>query len=132
MKITKDNIFIKSLILGTLSGVLSALLLTVIFAFIISSGNVSLKTSGFIASMILVISSFIGGFLASKIRSEKGLITGALTGFCFYVIIVALSLIILKSAVTSSLVIKFAILTFSAAIGGLVGVNSLGKFKKII
>lgn len=132
MKIKKDSIFIKSVAIGLLAGIASTLLLTVIFAFVISSGSVSLKVSGFIATVILVISGFLSGFVSAKIRGEKGIVTGAITGLIFYLIIVALSLIILHSAITSSLIIKLAIMTFSAALGGLLGVNGSGKYKKII
>lgn len=132
MKIKKDNILIKSVAIGTVSGIIITLILTLIFAFVISSSSISLKVSGFIATLILVISSFLSGFISSRIRAEKGLITGALTGFTFYLIIVILSLMILRSAVTSSLVIKLAILCFSSSIGGLLGVNRLTKYKKII
>lgn len=132
MKVSNDNKFGKSIILGTIFGLLSTLVLTVLFALIISKGSISLKVSGLIATLIIVGSSFLSGFVSARIRGEKGLITGAVTGVVFYLIIVVLSLAILHSAVTSSLVIKLAILCFSGSIGGLLGVNRTTKYKKII
>ena len=89
------------------------------------------KVAG-IATLILVVSSFLSGFVSARIRTEKGLITGAITGLVFYLIVVVLSLVILRSAVTSSLIIKLAILCFASSIGGLLGVNRSAKYKKII
>ena len=59
------------------------------------------------------------------------MIVGGITGFIFYLCIVVLSLSILGSAVTSSLIIKLIVITFSAALGGIFGVNK-GVKNKII
>lgn len=131
MKKLIENDLIKSVLIGLLVATLATVFLTCIFALIITYKPVSLKISGLFATIILVISSFIGGFIASMIKKEKGIIVGGITGFIFYLCIVVLSLSILGSAVTSSLVIKLIVITFSAAIGGIFGVNKGIKNKLI-
>ncbi len=131
MKKIIENRLIKSVLIGLGIGTLSTLVLTSIFALIITVSPVSLKISGLIATLILVISGFAGGFFASMINKEKGLVTGAVTGFVYYICIVVLSLAILGSAVTSSLIIKLIVICISAALGGIFGVNRGVKNKLI-
>ena len=120
------TIFRPTCIINVISGNISIFTVDVISD---SGGSILIKR---ITTLFLVVSSFLSGFISARLRTEKGLITGAITGLVFYLIVVVLSLVILRSAVTSSLIIKLAILCFASSIGGLLGVNRSAKYKKII
>ena len=65
-------------------------------------------------------------------NGEKGFIVGMLTGAVYYLTVVVLSLALLRSAVTSSLFIKMAVICFSSSLGGILGVNRASKHHSVI
>ncbi len=132
MKRFADAKLIRSVGIGLLTGAAVTLVLTAVFALIITAKPVSLKVSGLLATVILVVSSFVGGFTASLKNGEKGFIVGMLTGAVYYLTVVVLSLALLQSAVTSSLFIKMAVICFSASLGGILGVNRASKHHNVI
>lgn len=121
--------FLRAVLFGAVGGIVSTLILSVIGALVLSSGNINLGVVGIAATVILVIGSFVGGFISARFRREKGLLTGILTGFLYYFVLVILSLLILRTSVTATLAIKFALMCLAAGIGGIVGVNRADKRK---
>lgn len=129
MTVKNDIKLPKAILFGTLLGIVVTLVFTLIFALVVSSASLSLKASGVLATLTLVAAAFSGGFASALKRGEKGLVTGAIAGVVYYMLVVLLSLAILRSAVTSSLIIKLALILFSSSIGGIIGVNGFKRRK---
>lgn len=128
MKKQGDRIFAASILLGLSVGIGSTAVLTLIFAAVITAAPASLRASGALATAALVLGSFLSGFFSAFKHRKKGMLTGAVTGLIYYIVLVALSLLLLRSVTSSSVFIKLAVITVSSSLGGIFGVNfKLGR-----
>lgn len=85
-----------------------------------------------IVSLLAVCSgAFTGGFFTSKLRGEKGLISGALCGFMFFIILMVVSMLVNGNSVSVLTLIKLALCLLCSGTGGVVGVN-FKRRKKLI
>ena len=121
---------IKSVVTGTLCGLLTGIILICIFTVVM------LKTSLLPSSVldlamagVLGVGAFIGGFVSAKLNRGAGLIAGALTGA------VMLSAIVLTSAFRGNadfsylLLIKLAAAVLGGALGGIIAVRERKNIK---
>ena len=122
----------KSVILGTIAGVFSSVVLMIIFAFIINAAfgdpdSVLNIFTGIAASA----GALTGGFYASRTNGSKGFISGIATGFAISLVILAVMIFngkgpadsVENSDITFKLIIILCQIIF-ACIGGIFAVNS--------
>ena len=119
------NILINILyFIGTLF--IYTLLITLLSFFGILGENV-INILNFIFLSVLM---FISGFNLAKKTTSKGYISGIIMGFINMGILLMIS-IILRSEITSSILLYFLILLLSSTIGGMAGINfKLNESKK--
>lgn len=77
------------------------------------------------------IGTFLAGFLSAKKIKSSGIFNGAATGGIIYLLIFFISLILSNSGFSMVTVYHMLISVLAAAIGGIIGVNSLSK-KRLI
>ncbi len=131
----KDNgyydgsIFLQSVLKGSVIGFVVTALLLCAFSAIMLILDMSASASKYFSVAALIIASFIGGFFAAKFSGEKGLITGASVGGALFLFISLISVIFAKEPIFIDFVIRLAATLPAAVVGGILGVNSVGKNK---
>jgi len=122
----------KSVILGTIAGVFSSIVLMIIFAFVI---NTAFGDPDSVLNIFTAIAAsagaLIGGFYASRTNGSKGFISGITTGFVISLVILTVMIFNGKgpaestenSDITFKLIIILCQIVF-ACIGGIFAVNS--------
>lgn len=104
-------------------GVLSCVVLLLIAATVMASCGLPQATVTPIAVVILAISTFLGGFTASRITRERGLLYGLGCGALLF-LITAVSGLGVEGAVRGTMLfLKLAVSLGCGAIGGVIGVN---------
>lgn len=120
------------LIKASFSGVLAAFICTI--ALCVLGGIVQsflIVNSTLVSNMILIfgyLSSFIGGIIAGRRAKRKGILTGLTTGFLFFLAVLVISLLFVKSELSiSSILMRCLIYSVVSMFGGTIGVNSISK-----
>lgn len=115
--------FGKTLLFGALAGFVTTICLICLFAAIMLLLNIDRIYASFFATMSVSAGAFVSAFYVSKRVNMKGMISGLLTGLCYFVIIETVSLSVDGSGFTSNTVFHLIIILLSAAIGGITGAN---------
>ena len=116
-----NSSFLKSLALGVLAGYISSILLMLVFSILMTIVDISTGAVKIISLVILVISSFICGFFASKKLQVKAIIVGFSSGISYYLTLAVISAIITGGGFTKMFFVKLAIAVVFSIIGGIVG-----------
>ena len=116
-----NSSFLKSLALGVLAGYISSILLMLVFSIFMTIVDISTGAVKIISLVILVISSFICGFFASKKLQVKAIIVGFSSGISYYLTLAVISAIITGGGFTKMFFVKLAIAVVFSIIGGIVG-----------
>lgn len=130
--ISLKNIF--SCIRPYIFGVFSAAVINIV---IIAAGSLLLASSKVFSEEIVlgiiigadVISAFAGGYIAARIKKEKGIVCGAAVGFILYLIVLTGAMINGFDEITFRTVISFGVLLIFGALGGIKGVNRKTRIK---
>lgn len=93
--------------------------------------DMSENYSTLFAAFCLGAGSMLSGFLSSKKIRYSGMLNGIVCGFIIYLIVFIFSLFLSENGFTIISLSHFLISVISAAIGGILGVNSSHK-RKII
>ena len=116
-----NSSFLKSLALGVLAGYISSILLMLVFSILVTVVDISTGAVKIISLVILVISSFICGFFASKKLQVKAIIVGFSSGISYYLTLAVISAIITGGGFTKMFFVKLALAVVFSIIGGIVG-----------
>lgn len=76
-----------------------------------------------IAIICAAIGAFVAGYIAIRIYREKGLVYGAISGFLLFLIVTLIAFIVSRDKFTNITLIRFLVMTFFGALGGVLGVN---------
>lgn len=76
-----------------------------------------------------VVGAFVGGYIAARIKKEKGIVCGAVVGGTLFIIVLIGAMIIGFDEVTYRTVISFGVLLIFGALGGIKGVNRKTRIK---
>ncbi len=109
--------FLRSIILGMCFGIVSMVILTLIFSFIVASANTSGGTVNTFSAIIIGVSALLCGFSAAKINKEKILLVGTASGAILYFLIGIIAMVITKNAFSSTFLIRMLIAVIASAIG---------------
>ena len=129
--VSKGNSFTNSF-LAVLKAVAFGLLATtavlLLFSFVMSKKDVPFMLLNPFSAGLLILGSFLSGYLAARRIRERGLIVGAMCGLMvFFVLIMGAFLNRFDVGLTA--LIKMIISIVSGAIGGVVGVNARSRRK---
>ena len=107
------------------------LVLFFIFTFVITYTDISYTTVSAASIIITLLSILIAGILNGKKSSEKGWLTGCITGFLYMIILYIIGSIIYKNPGISSNGIMMIIAgTAAGTLGSIIGINNKKKYKK--
>ena len=115
---------LKAAVIGM--GLSAALLL--LFSFLLSKKDIPFEVLPLFTSLLIIISSFLAGYIAAKKLKQRGMAVGAGCGALIFLVIALFSLMKSSSVGTLAL-IKLALSVISGSIGGVLGVNSKKKLK---
>ena len=118
------KLLIKSVVTGTLCGILTCIILMCILsAVMLSVGLLPAAILDYAMIAILAAGAFVGGFIATKINKGAGLIVGALTGTAIMLIIAIAALSRGDLEISALLPIKLAVAAAGGALGGILGLR---------
>ena len=123
----KYSVFIKAFIIEAIITAVGVLVFAVIMYFL----DAGYEYSAVFATVSLAIGCFLGSFYAAKKFGQKGLLNGAIVGIITFAIILVVSLIVDKGAVTVNTLFHLIIFMLSSVIGGVLGVNKAQNKKYI-
>jgi putative membrane protein (TIGR04086 family) len=113
---------------GIIMGELALLVLLSITSVIMTTTGILNNTVLDLAlSVICGLSSFVAGFTCSKITKVKGLYSGMICGFIFFLIIFCAGMTILDSDFSVFTFIKLIACIVCGAVGGIIGLNKKEK-----
>ena len=116
------------ILISALNGFIMCLLLCFIGAFIFYIGDMDFDNAFIFSIFTYVASSFFCGYSAGRKLKEKGMLFGALSSCCFFLMCLIISLCMGPHFDLDTLY-KFIISLISGAIGGICGVNKRNKKK---
>lgn len=114
---------IRPIVGGFVVGVVLCLVLLLIAATVMATFQVPQAAVTPIAIAILAVAAFGGGFTASCIARERGLLYGACCGLLLFLVVLVAGLGIEQAASGALPALKLALALGCGAIGGIVGVN---------
>ncbi len=123
MRRSKRGERFKPYLLGMLLGYAAMILTIVPAALILSLMKAAAGAAGAAAVISMVTGGFVCGKTAGLIRQRDGLKTGTLCGLAFSLPLILFTLIFAEKS-GGTLILKLALCTAFAAVGGVAGVNS--------
>lgn len=108
-------------------GLLATTVMLLLFSFIMCKKDVPFVLLNPFSAGLLMLGSFVSGYLASRRIRERGMMVGALCGFIIFLLLMMASFMS-RFDVGLAALIKLVISVVSGAIGGIIGVNA--KFKR--
>ena len=107
---------------GLIAAFVAAALMTVVLSFICFKLNVTKDKARICVLAIYILSNFAGGFVTGKITGTKKFIKGLITGSLFFIILLVVSLIVNKGAVTSvsGVLLPAVLCSMSGLFGGMI------------
>jgi putative membrane protein (TIGR04086 family) len=124
---SKMGLFIKPVILGIIGGFIISILLLGIISFVFTVQDIPQSAILPFAFFSVCGGAFTGGFFASHLYKNKGLMLGALTGLLFFLILYIVGVFMNQINVGSLAFLKLVLSVVFGAIGGVIGVNTLSK-----
>ena len=118
-----------NLIKGILISLLTAGLLLLLLAAVITAKDMTPTTIQIAASFVLCFAAFIGGLAAGIINRKNGMKIGALTGALLAGIVLLIGVIYNGIEFKYLTPLKLLICVLPASIGGIIGVNKVAKRK---
>ncbi len=108
-------------------GLLATTVVLLLFSFLMCKKDVPFVLLNPFSAGLLMLGSFISGYLAARRIRERGMMIGALCGLIIFLLLLLASFMS-KFDVGLAALIKLVISVVSGAIGGIIGVNA--KFKR--
>lgn len=125
----KKKLF-KSVVTGTLCGLLTGIVLMCIFAVVMLKTHLlSSSVLDYAMAGVLGAGAFVGGFVSAKLNRGAGLIAGAVTGAVMVFAIVLTSAFRGKADFSALLLIKLAAALAGGALGGILAVRERKNIK---
>ena len=108
-------------------GLLATTVVLLLFSFLMCKKDVPFVLLNPFSAGLLMLGSFISGYLAARRIRERGMMVGALCGLMIFLMLMLASFMN-KFDVGLIALLKLIIAVVSGAIGGIIGVNA--KFKR--
>ena len=130
VNLSDNQKIIKAPIIGVLISIVSILILTCLFALVISFLP-TIPYGGLPYTMIAAegLSAFIGAYIAAAIAKCRGLMVGAVIGSIVFLILLAVGMSTSTDSLTVLTIIRAAALIALGILGGILGVNRKEKIR---
>lgn len=86
-KTDSSNNLVKALLIGAISAIVASILLLILFSVFMMIQRMPSGGGFYISFVIICLSAFCGGFIGAQIMRCKGMMTGALVGLVYIVLI---------------------------------------------
>ncbi len=108
-----------------------AMVLLFIATIVVTQLMVSEEMIAVIVKAITFVSIIYGGFMAAKNNGCRGLLSGAISGLIYFVVLCCLGMLVLgKSVFSISIILSLLFSILFGAVGGIIGVNMKHKRKR--
>lgn len=108
-----------------------SLILFLIFAFIITYTDISYNIISPVSVAITLTGILVASILSGRKSSEKGWLTGCITGLIYMTILYAVGSIVFKNpGISSNGIIMIIAGILSGALGSIIGINNKNKYRK--
>lgn len=124
---SKFGLFLKPVIFGIIGGFIVSILLLGIISFVFTVQDIPQSAVQPFTCFSICGGAFIGGFIASHLYKNKGLMLGALTGLLFFLILYITGLFMNQINLGTLALLKLVLSVVFGATGGVFGVNTLSK-----
>ena len=114
---------------GFLVAIMTALFFMMLFAWIMTVKDLPATAVVIFAYAILISSSLLGGWSASRIAKEQGMKVGGIIGGSVFMLIFLLGVITKGFTGDINIITKAIVSILSGMIGGIIGVNRANKRK---
>lgn len=116
--------YIKAFGIGILGGALVIALLFVVCALLVTKLSIPASAIILMVAVCSAIGAFVCGFLSAKIIHTKGVVMGLIAGALMLVVLMLASLIFSGRFAVENWLTKTVVVLVSAALGGILGVNT--------
>lgn len=113
----------KVILIGTLTGVAVSVGAMALFALLMLLFKIDRIYASLFATLSISAGAFVSAYIVGKKVKLKGLLSGFITGFTYFIVIMLISLFLDGADFTSNTAFHFVIIILSGAIGGIVGAN---------
>lgn len=127
----KNNDKLKIYLLSFIVNILFTGLFILIFSAVLFFLEKGFNYAPIFATVAVAIGSLAASYFAANKMGNKGLLNGFLIGIFTFIIILLISLIVDKGAITINTFFHFIIIMLASLIGGVMGVNKKSQKKYI-
>lgn len=116
--------WLRPILIGTIAGAICCLVILLLFAAILAAQDIPQMAVTPMAVVAAAVGAFIGGLVCARTAGSRGLIFGAACGALLYLVVMIFGFAMLKDIRGVYALVKLLIMIGSAAIGGVIGVNT--------
>lgn len=121
---SKNNLTFKSIFLGITFGILSCIILLIVFSFIlVKIGRISNNINSILIYFTSGVSSFVSAYVSLRILKKHGLFYGILIGFLLFLFFSMIGFFIERNSFTLFTLVRFFIMIIMGALGGIISAN---------
>ena len=122
---SKYNNTLKAMSIGIFCGVVSCVLLLIIFSFVIVKiGHLSSNTVNVISFITNALGTFVAAYISLKILKKRGLVYGVIIGGTLFLFFTIIGFFLTRESFTLFTLIKLFIMIFTGALGGIISTNT--------
>lgn len=119
----------KSIIISGIIGIGIALILLLVFSFVLSSNNLPEVAPNILSVVALAVGALSSGVMIAKKHRKRGAVLGFLVGIFIFAFVLIGGLISFGFIFSNLIIIKFLFVVLSSTVGGIIGVNTKKKLK---
>lgn len=128
-KVDSTNVaLMKSVGFGAVFGMVTILLLTILFSFIMLSSDFIVTSLSVVSGFIVSLGAFFSGIFSARKFKSRGFLVGALSALLIFILLTLAGLLI-SEAITYMLLLKLCLMVVFGAVGGIVGINLKSRGK---
>lgn len=130
-KIKKENTLLKTVLISSAIGVITTVLLMLIFATAIVAFQLDRAYAAPLSTVSIAIGSMVSSFFCGRKMAKNGYLIGLLNGAAVFVFILIVSLIMSDWKISANTIFHLIIILTASTAGGIFGVNKKSSKKYI-
>ncbi|KPU28010.1 hypothetical protein TR13x_01285 [Caloranaerobacter sp. TR13] len=120
----ENNNYMVTTLKGVLISIVISIICIVILAVILTYTSLSESVVPILNSIVMIVSITIGAIYSSIRIKRKGWFNGAIVGLLYFILLILVSYIFIRSyKFNSHVIIKGIVALLTGAVGGMIGVN---------
>lgn len=130
-KIKKENTLLKKILISSVIGAVSTVLMMLIFAALIVLLQLDRAYAAPLGTVSIALGSMVSSYFCGRKISKNGYLIGLLNGGAVFMLVLFISLIASDWKITSNTVFHLVIILTASTAGGIFGVNKKSSKKYI-